>query len=93
MMKYVYGKDLPCGTLVYYRKRSSGTPFSHITRSYISHDATLTHEIFNIYCYFFSDGIWATQFVMDDWRNHVHLHPHCTLFDTLYSNLKAKNYF
>jgi hypothetical protein len=90
MMKYVSGEDLPYGTLVYYWKRSSDkhsdyiTP-GYITRTHINHDATLRYQNFNTFCYFLDEGLWATQYVIDEWRINVHLHPYCTLFDILLS--------
>ena len=90
------GKALPDGTIVYYWQydnidKDPSKCTGHIGSSSVncnSYSQFLSH----LFEFDANDGLWATFYVRDLWKEEIHLHPHCTLFDMLYSKLSMKNY-
>jgi hypothetical protein len=88
------GKVLSEGTIVYYWKYNNIDEDPNKCTGYVA-SSPIHYEsdsIYLSYLYEFdvNDGSWATYYVRNLWKSEIRLHPHCTLFDMIYSNLIIK---
>lgn len=83
MMKF--GRELPAGTRVYHWGRTRTSGYFSIVGTELSGENLYLNSYTFFYC---EDGVWATPYIVENWKIHPYANPHTTLFHILYPILK-----
>ena len=89
---YIPSYKLPDGTLVYFCESEFFASHREFSVSHILPFGNNDHRRYFSFTLDDKDGLWATYMARQLWKREIHSHPHCTLFDMLYNELKVKNY-
>jgi hypothetical protein len=76
-MYAIKGRDLPVGTVVYW------SPQMGVYRTELA--TYLNSHI--IFVFDPNDGLFASEYSREYWRDYPYRHPHCTLFQMIYNKL------
>jgi hypothetical protein len=84
MMKF--GRELPVGTRVYHWRRTRKSSYFSTMGSEISPENLYLYSYSFVYC---GDGMWATPYIVENWKDRPCANPHTTLFHILYHKLNS----
>ena len=84
---FIPSYELPVGTIVYFCESEVFASHSEFIVSHILPFGNKDHRRYFSFTFDDKDGLWASLYVRQLWKKEIHSHPHCTLFDMLYSKL------